>query len=183
MARSKRTELRFSGSGGQGMILAAIIMAEAASIYGDKNATQSQSYGPEARGGSSKSDVVISDGVIDYPKATKLDCLLAMTQEAANKYGKDLRPEGVMIIDEDYVLEPPAIAGRTVKIPIMRLATESVGKAVVANIIALAAVQEITGIVSEESLRKAVLSRVPRGTEDLNMRALEVGRKAAAAIK
>ena len=176
---ASRTEIRLSGSGGQGMILGAIILAEAACIYGDKNACQSQSYGPEARGGSSKSDVVISNGVIDYPKATKLDVLLAMTQEAANKYSRDLRPDGLLVVDEDYVLEPPEGEFQLVKLPIMRLATETVGKAVVANIVALGALQTLTDLVTEDGLRQAVLSRVPKGTEAINSKALEVGKKAA----
>lgn len=176
---SERFEIRFSGAGGQGMILGAIIMAEAASIFGDKNATQSQSYGPEARGGSSKSDVVISEGVIDYPKATKLNVLLAMTQESADKYNKDLRPNGIIIVDEDHVDNIPETKARVVKMPIMRLARENVGKAVVANIVALGALTRLTGAVTEESMRQAVLSRVPKGTEEINMKALEIGMKAA----
>jgi 2-oxoglutarate ferredoxin oxidoreductase subunit gamma len=181
--KSERTEMRLSGSGGQGMILGAIIMAEAACIYGDKNACQSQSYGPEARGGSSKSDVVISDGTIDYPKATQVDVLLAMTQEAANKYSKDLRSGGLLVIDEDYVQKVPTVDGRVVKLPIMRLATETVGKAVVANIVALGALQKLTGLVTEDALQKAVLNRVPKGTGPINMKALEVGMKAAANVE
>ena len=179
---SDRIDIRLSGSGGMGMILGAIILAEAACIYGDKNACQSQSYGPEARGGSSKSDVVISDGIIDYPKATRVDILLAMTQESVDKYHKDLKPGGTLVVDEDFVQDIPLIDGRIVKIPIMRLATEVIGKAVVANIIALGALQELTGLVSEESLRKAILSRVPKGTEHINMKALDTGVKAAASF-
>ncbi|RKY44545.1 MAG: 2-oxoacid:ferredoxin oxidoreductase subunit gamma, partial [Candidatus Neomarinimicrobiota bacterium] len=86
---SFRYELRLSGSGGQGLILIGKILAEAAAIYDGKNATQSQSYGPEARGGASRSEVIISDGEIDYPKAMKLDLLLALTQEACDLYIKD----------------------------------------------------------------------------------------------
>ncbi|HUX05935.1 MAG TPA: 2-oxoacid:acceptor oxidoreductase family protein [Acidobacteriota bacterium] len=180
---SDRIEIRLSGSGGQGMVLGAIILAEAAAIFEGKNATQSQSYGPEARGGSSKSDVVLSDGAIEYPKATKLDILLAMTQESCDKYCCDLRPGGLLIVDEDYVTNLPETDGRIVKLPIMRLAAESVGKKVVANIVALGALVELTGVVSEESLRKAVLAKVPKGTEELNTRALQVGIKAAQNVK
>ncbi len=91
---SKRYEIRFSGAGGQGLILAGVIMAEAASIYEGIQAVQSQSYGPEARGGASKSEVIISDGPIDYPKATIVDALLALTQEACDKYSHDLKEGG-----------------------------------------------------------------------------------------
>ncbi len=180
---SDRIEIRLSGSGGQGMVLGAIILAEAAAIFEGKNATQSQSYGPEARGGSSKSDVVLSEVAIEYPKATKLDILLAMTQESCDKYCCDLRPGGLLIVDEDDVTNLPKVDGRIVKLPIMRLAAESVGKKVVANIVALGALVELTGVVSEESLRKAVLAKVPKGTEELNSRALRVGVKAAQNVK
>src|SRR5512136_221743 len=104
---SKRYEIRFSGAGGQGLILAGVIMAEAASIYQGIQATQSQSYGPEARGGASKSEVIISDGEIDYPKAECLDLQLALTQEAFDKYHEDLRPGGWLVIDSDAVAKVP----------------------------------------------------------------------------
>src|SRR5512136_1327867 len=104
---SKRYEIRFSGAGGQGLILAGVIMAEAASIFEGIQAVQSQSYGPEARGGASKSEVIISDGPIDYPKVTKCDALLAMTQEAADKYSSDLKEGGVLLIDSEFVPRPP----------------------------------------------------------------------------
>src|SRR3990172_8617479 len=96
---SRQYEVRLSGSGGQGIILGGVILAEAAAIYEKKNAVQSQSYGPEARGGASKADVIISDEEIDYPKALKIDVLLALTQEACNKYIKDLKEGGVLIVD------------------------------------------------------------------------------------
>jgi 2-oxoglutarate ferredoxin oxidoreductase subunit gamma len=176
---ANRTDLRFSGSGGQGMILGAIIMAEAACIFGDMNACQSQSYGPEARGGSSKSDVIISDGAIHYPKATKLNVLLAMTQESVDKYAPELAPGGVLVVDDEYVDEIPDIDAKIVRIPIMKLAVEAVGKAVVANIVALGILQRLTGLVSEKSLKEAILSRVPKGTEHINMKALETGFEAA----
>jgi len=175
----KRFEIRFSGSGGQGMITGAIILAEAASIFEGKNAAQTQSYGPEARGGSSKADCVISDFEIDYPKATRLDVLLAMTQESADKYTKDLKEDGLLIIDADYVYTPPPFSGQTVALPITKIAREQVGKMFVINIVSLGAIYELTGIVSEDSLKGAILSRVPKGTEDLNLKAFELGRKAA----
>ena len=95
---SFRYEMRLSGEGGQGLVLAGKIIAEAAAIYDDRNATQSQSYGPEARGGASKSEVIISDGEIDFPKAENLDLLLALTQEALDKYHSDLKARAVMVV-------------------------------------------------------------------------------------
>ena len=129
-------ELRLSGTGGQGLILAGIILAEAALLDG-KLAIQSQSYGPEARGGSSKSEVIISEDAIHFPKVTKPDLLLAMSQEAANKYSHDLTKDSVMITDSLFVSEVPDFGA--------------------------------------ESLEKAVLNRVPKGTEDKNRKALQIG--------
>ena len=104
---SGRYEIRFSGSGGQGLILAGVIFAEAATIFDKKTAVQSQSYGPEARGGASKSEVIISDAPIDFPKATEIDLMLALTPEACLKYYKDIKPNGTLLVDEDFVKETP----------------------------------------------------------------------------
>ncbi|MDH4226615.1 MAG: 2-oxoacid:acceptor oxidoreductase family protein [Deltaproteobacteria bacterium] len=172
----ERYEMRFSGSGGQGMILAGIIMAEAACIYGDKNAVQSQSYGPESRGGASRAEVVISGGSIDYPKATAIDCMLAMTQVACTSYHKDIKDSGILLIDSDEVKELPA--GKKHKIysfPITETARVELGKTIVANILALGLITELTGIVPKEAITEAVLSRVPVAFKELNQKALEIG--------
>lgn len=176
---SDRYEIRLAGSGGQGLVLGGLIIAEAAAIYEGRNATQSQSYGPESRGGASKSEVIISDREIDYPKATHIDLLLLMTEAAADKYLKDTPETALVVADSDLVPGPIPEKFRSVKAPITRLATQAVGKEFVANIVALGLLRELTGIVSTEALEKAVLSRVPKGTEDLNLKALRVGREAA----
>ena len=170
-----RYEIRFSGSGGQGLILAGVIFAEGASIFDKKNAVQSQSYGPEARGGASKSEVIISDETIHFPKATSIDLQLSLTQEACTKYYKDLKPDGTLLVDEDFVKEIPKGTFRVLKLPIIRTATEEIGKSFVANIVAIGAIAAITGQVSYEAIEKAVLSRVPKGTEELNKKALKSG--------
>jgi 2-oxoglutarate ferredoxin oxidoreductase subunit gamma len=172
---SYRYEIRLSGEGGQGLVLAGKILAEAAAIYDERNATQSQSYGPEARGGASKSEVIISDGEIDYPKAEHLDLQLALTQEALDKYHKDLRPGGWLVIDSDAVTNVPAGGWRVVGVPLVRLAREKVGKAIVANIVALGVIVRLSKAVSEKAAEEAILARVPRGTEDLNRRAYQLG--------
>ena len=174
-----RYEIRLSGSGGQGMILAGLIVAEAAAIYDGKNATQSQSYGPEARGGASKSDVIISDEDINYPKATKLDLLLALTQEAYDKYIGDLKPDGILIADKERVIRMNDGSYQTYLLPILETAQYKVGKIIVANIVALGAIVEISKVVSKEALESATLARVPRGTEELNKRALSAGMELA----
>ncbi len=172
---SDRYELRFSGSGGQGMILAGIIMTEAAAIYGDKNAAQSQSYGPESRGGASKAEVIISDDAIDYPKATAINCMLALTQEACTKYSSDIRDDGLLLVDSTEVTDLPKGKFRIVSLPIIDTARTELGKIIVANIISLGVMTELTGIVSHESIENAVLARVPKPFLELNKKALQLG--------
>lgn len=167
-------ELRLTGTGGQGLILAGIILAEAA-LLDEKLSIQSQSYGPEARGGSSKSEVIISDGAIHFPKVTKPDLLLSMSQESANKYCHDLSPDSILVTDSLFVKDLPAHTGKVYELPITHTSKEAFGKALFANIIALGALVKITGIVSAEAIEKAVLNRVPKGTEELNKKALLLG--------
>ena len=180
---SQRYEIRFSGAGGQGLILAGVIMAEAASIYDGKQAVQSQSYGPEARGGASKSEVIISDDFIDYPKATIVDALLALTQEAADKYSHDLKDGGILLIDSDLVKNVPPGNFKTVAFPIINTAKNEVGREIVANIVALGAMVALTGVVTKEGAEKAVLARVPEAFMELNKKAFSLGyEKAIAAM-
>lgn len=175
-AEEQRYEIRLSGSGGQGAMLAGKLLA-AAAVYDGKNAVQTQSYGPEARGGKSKTDVVISDGEIDYPKATKVDVLLAMSQASLDEYLPSLKDDGLLVIDS-YLVDRVEHEG-AVCIPFTMLAIEECGRKLFANVVALGAVAELTGVVHWESLRSAVLERVPKGTEEINEKALDVGRKAA----
>lgn len=172
-----RYEIRLAGSGGQGLILAGIILAEAAGIYDGKFVCQTQSYGPAARGGASKSEVVISDEEIDYPQAMKPDVLLAMNQKSLDSYMDDLKPDGLLLVDENLVHEFPRT--RAFVIPFTQIAREQVGKEMVANIVALGALATLTGAVSLSSLEAAVLARVPKGTAALNKKALEAGVAAA----
>lgn len=180
---SFRYELRLSGSGGQGLILAGKILAEAAAIYDGKNATQSQSYGPEARGGSSRSEVIISDEDIDYPKAVNIDFLLALTQEACDKYWRDVKDTGIILVDSGFVNKCPEGKFKVYSAPISEIAEKETGKRLVANIVALGMITEITGIVSKEAVESAILSRVPKGTEELNLKAFRTGITAAQRIK
>lgn len=174
-------QLRFSGSGGQGVITAAIIFAEAAIMEG-KNAVQSQSYGPEARGGASKAEVIIADGTIYHPKVLSPDFVLAMTQKAADKYYTDLKTDGMLVLDTDLVPEVPPFAN-VIRIPITKLAIEKAGKALFANIVALGAVVKLTGLVSLDTVKECVKNRVPAATIDQNMHALQIGWDAAESAK
>ena len=170
----KREELRFSGSGGQGVILATVIMAEAAVIAG-KYTAQSQSYGPEARGGSCKAECIISDEPIHFTKVTRPTFLLALTQKSLDKYAEGLPREATVLIDDS--LTPPACLedNRVVALPILKTAKETVGKAFTANIVAVGAVNELLHVVSDDEIKDAVLRHIPAGTEELNMKALEEG--------
>jgi len=170
-----KTDIRLSGSGGQGMITAGIILAVAASVYGGRKATQSQSYGPEARGGASKAEVILSDNDIFYPKVMAPDILVALTQEAAEKYSKDLKSGGIMIVDDLMVKEAPKGDWKIYTMPIIRTAAEKVGKAMVANVVTLSALNTICELVDPKDLEEAVLARVPKGTEELNKSALAAG--------
>lgn len=167
-------ELRLTGSGGQGLILAGIILAEAALLDG-KNVVQSQSYGPEARGGASKSEVIISEKDINYPKVEKCDIMLALTQDSYDKYIDSLKPGGVLVIDSSIEVESSCDDVKIVMVPILDTAKEKIGKSMVANIVALGSLYELTKVVSKESLIEAVTGRVPRGTEELNKKALSEG--------
>ncbi len=171
--KSQKIEIRLSGSGGQGLILAGVILSEAAAIYEQRNAVQTQSYGPEARGGSSKSEVIISDEEILYPKTTRLDYLLALNQESCDKYTKDLKEQGLLLVDSEAVEHRPPVM--VVSLPLVKTAREEVGRIMTTNIVSLGALVGLSNVVSRNSLEQAVLSRVPRGTEELNLKALELG--------
>jgi len=170
----KQYEIRLTGSGGQGLITGGIILAEAAILDG-KNALQSQSYGPEARGGASKAEVIISDKEIVFPKITECDLLLALTNVACKKYLKSLKKGGILVIDSS-VDKPDRDDITVYQIPIIETANEKLKKSMAANIVALGALNKILNLVSEKSLENAVLDRVPKGTEELNRNALIEGR-------
>ena len=176
----ERYEVRLSGSGGQGIIMAAIILAEAAGVYDEKFVCQSQSYGPEARGGTSKAEVIISNQTIDYPKAIKPDLLLSMNQEACDTYFPDLKTDGLLVVDSTLVHQVPI--NRVAAIPFTRIARKEIGKEMVANMVALGAVGALSQIISLESLEQALMARVPKGTEKINRKALHAGMEAAKRI-
>ena len=174
---SNRYEIRLSGSGGQGLILMGIILAEAIGAHAGKHVAQTQSYGPEARGGSSKAEVIVSEEEIDYPKAMKPDLLLAMNQKSCDEFFPDLRPGGLLIVDSTFVKQLPT--PEAIQIPFTRIARERLKREMVANIVALGALTQLTPIVSAKAMEAAVLGRVPKGTETLNRDALKAGIRAA----
>jgi len=172
---STKFEVRLSGSGGQGLILAGIILAESSLLNG-KNAIQSQSYGPEARGGASKSEVIISDGAINFPKVEKCDLLLSLTQKSYEEYIDSLKKDGILLVDESVEVDN-TIDAKIYKLPIIDTAVKKLKKPMVANIVSLGVICSLVDIIDEVSLEKAILNRIPPGTEDVNRKAFKEGLK------
>ncbi|MDR0912862.1 MAG: 2-oxoacid:ferredoxin oxidoreductase subunit gamma [Methanobrevibacter sp.] len=176
-----RKEVRIAGFGGQGVILAGIILGKAASIFDGKEAVQTQSYGPEARGGASKTELIISDDEIDYPKVQNPDIFVAMSQEALIKYLNDLKENGILIIDPDMVVEEEIIKFinknniNVYHARATRTAEEDIGLKIVANIVMIGAITKFTDIISYDAAKNAILSSVPKGTENKNIAAFEAG--------
>jgi 2-oxoglutarate ferredoxin oxidoreductase subunit gamma len=171
-----RQELRIAGFGGQGVVLCGVVLGTAASVFGGKHASQTQSYGPEARGGACQAEVVIADGPVDYPMALELSTLVAMSQEALDRYAKDLKPGGTLIVDADLVQRLPEGGGFEVhRIPATVVADRELGRRIVANMVMLGAVVGITGAVTLGDLEQAVTMMAPKGTADLNLRAVRRG--------
>jgi 2-oxoglutarate ferredoxin oxidoreductase subunit gamma len=168
-----RTEIRFSGFGGQGIILAAVIVGRAAVMYDNKFAVQTQVYGPEARGGASMSAVIIDDEPVLFPKVTSPDIYVIMSQEGFERYGVSVCEGAVMLVDSTLVHSRPSC--RCIEVPATREARESLGRDIVANIIMLGALVAATGVVSRRAIEKAILDSVPRGTEELNLKAMKKG--------
>jgi 2-oxoglutarate ferredoxin oxidoreductase subunit gamma len=168
-----RNEVRFSGFGGQGIILSAVILGRAAVMYDNKFAVQTQVYGPEARGGASMSAVIIDDAEILYPKVSNPGIYVIMSQEGFEKYGANAQEPAVMLIDSTLVHSRPKC--RCIEIPATQEARGTLKKEIVANIVMLGALVAATHVVSEEALRKAILDSVPKGTEDLNLKAMQLG--------
>jgi 2-oxoglutarate ferredoxin oxidoreductase subunit gamma len=179
---AKNYEIRLSGSGGQGLILAGIILAKAA-VHDKHRTTQTQSYGPESRGGYSRADVIISDTEIYFPEATSFDCLLALTQEACDKYLFDLKEKGVLIVDTSFVKNLSLVSEYTYEVPFTDLAQEKLGSPITTNIISLSFLVRVTGVVREESLKKAIEESVKPAFVSLNLKAMELGFELASQYK
>ena len=177
-----RFEIRVAGSGGQGVILAAVILGEAAALRTEGlNSVQSQAYGPEARGGASKSEVVYDRGEIDYPKAAHPNLQVILTQKACDTYSHDTAPGATVILDDFFVTDPPKLDADIYLLPIVRTAREKLGREIVVNMVALgtaAKVLEDKGLVQPQAVKDAILARVPKGTEELNEGTEELNERA-----
>lgn len=170
--------IRLSGAGGHGLIQAARIIAEAAAIYDNKNASESCSYGPEARGSASRAEIIISDEPIGYPRVEKADFLIALTQQAFDKYIKDIRPGARILVDSGIEM-PAEVADATVfSVPLLDMAETECGKTSMANIIALGYFAGVNDVIGEKSIRQAMLGRIPKNSESIYLRAFETGLRA-----
>jgi 2-oxoglutarate ferredoxin oxidoreductase subunit gamma len=165
----------FSGSGGQGVITASIILAEAAVLYENLNAVQSQSYGAAARGGATRSDVIISDSTIDYPKVIQPNVLVCLTQDAYNKFYEIIRPGGLLITDSRYVKIQKKVDALQRELPMYENVMEKIGKPIVFNICMLGAVIRMTGLLTPESIMKVLETRILPDFLDKNRQALDLG--------
>jgi 2-oxoglutarate ferredoxin oxidoreductase subunit gamma len=165
----------FSGSGGQGVITAAIILAEAAVIHENLNAVQSQSYGAEARGGATRSDIIISDAVIHFPKVIQPNVLVCLTQSAYNKFYPIIRPGGLLITDTRFVQLEKKVDAQQKEIEMYETVMAKIGKPIVFNICMLGAVIALTGLVKPESIMKVLEHRIPQDFLDMNRQALDIG--------
>jgi len=172
----KKIEVRISGLGGQGVVLAGQILGRAA-VYDGKNVVQTQSYGAEARGSAAQSEVIISDGKIGFPVVRKCDVLIAMNQEALDKHLKDLKEDGVLIVDSTYVKKIPENVSKVFKIPATENAEKAFGAKIYANMLILGALTELTNIVSEKAMEKAMEDTVAKKAAKINKQAYKKGKK------
>lgn len=171
----ERHRLVFSGSGGQGIITAAVILAEAAVLHENLIAVQTQSYGAAARGGATRSDVIISDSTIYFPKVIQPNILVCLTQEAYNKFNSIIRPGGLLITDTRYVKTQMKVDAQQRELPMYQTVMEKIGKPIVFNICMLGALIGITDLVKPESIKKVLTTRIPSDFLEINEKALEIG--------
>ncbi|MEJ2095609.1 MAG: 2-oxoacid:acceptor oxidoreductase family protein [Deltaproteobacteria bacterium] len=173
----ERCRLVFSGSGGQGVITAAIILAEAAVLFDGLNAVQSQSYGPEARGGATRSDVIIADSSINAPKVVEPNVLVCLTQEAYNKFSGIIRPGGMLLTEKQFVTIARKVDARQWELPMYQTVMTEIGKPIVFNICMLGALVALTEVVRPESVMQAIQTRIPVNFRQMNRTAFELGLK------
>jgi len=167
--------IRIAGFGGQGVILAGIVMGKAAAIHDGKFATLTQSFGPEARGSACSAQLIVSDEPILYPYFTRPDILVAMSQEAHARFGSDLKPAGMLLYEQDLIhLDNTTQGLRHYGIPATRFA-EELGRKLVLNMVMVGFVTALAGLATPPAVRKAIADSVPKGTENLNLAAFEKG--------
>jgi len=177
-----RCRMVFSGSGGQGVITAAIVLAEAAVLYENLAAVQTQAYGPEARGGATRSDVIIDNTEIYYPKVTQPNILVCLTQEAYNKFFSIVRPGGLLVTDLRFVKTQKKVDSNQIELPMYQTVIEKIGKPIVFNICMLGVIIQLTGLVKKESILKVLEKRIPSNFLTMNKDSLEIGVSLASSL-
>ena len=173
----ERSRIVFSGSGGQGVITAAIILAKAAAIFEGKNAIQSQSYGAAARGGATRTDIVIADSEINFPKVIQPNILVSLTQESYNKFSPIIRPGGLLLVDSKYVTIGKKVDAKHRVFPMFDTVLKEIGKPIVFNICMLGALIGITKLIKPESILKVLETTIPKDFMEMNKKALDMGIK------
>ena len=175
----ERFRVLLSGSGGQGIITASIFLAEAAVFYEGLNAVQSQAYGPEARGGATRADVIISDSAIRFPKVNQPNILISLTQLAYNKFSETIRPGGLLLIDSHFVNLERKVDARQVALEMYKAVMDKIGKPIVFNICMLGALIGLTDLMKAESILKVLETKIPAEFLDINRKAFDIGLKLA----
>lgn len=170
----KRVEVRIAGLGGQGVVLAGEILGRAA-VYDGKYAIQTQTYGAEARGSAAKSEVIISDERIGFPMVRKCDVLVAMSQGALDRSLKDLREDGILLVDGDMVDKVPTVEAKVFKVPATKVAETELKSRIYANVVMLGALAKVTGMVSDEAIKRAIIDSVPEEEKETNLRGFKTG--------
>ena len=169
-----RTELRISGFGGQGVILAAYVLGKACAVVENGHATLNQSFGPEARGSACSAQLILSGEPVTYPYVRSIDILVAMSQDAYRQFANDVKPDGLVLIDEDLVTTEVRPRHQTLGVPATRIA-EDLGRRIVANMVMVGFFAASTDLLQVHSVREAIASSVPSGTEDVNLAAFDAG--------
>ncbi|MBI2907749.1 MAG: 2-oxoacid:acceptor oxidoreductase family protein [Chloroflexi bacterium] len=174
---SDRYEIRIAGEGGQGAVLAGMVLGEAAVMYDNKNAIMTQSYAAQQRGGPSRAEVIISDGEIDYPEALEPDLLVALSPDAFERYSHSVRRDGLIILDAVHTETATVDHARLEEVTLSQIAQEATGSELAANIVALGVITELSRAVSRKAVLAALAARAPKGSLQLNKKALRAGFK------
>jgi 2-oxoglutarate ferredoxin oxidoreductase subunit gamma len=175
----KHFEIRFGGSGGQGMMLMGDILAEASGLVENKEILLTKSYGPESRGGACRSELIIDDSPINYPVVTKPDFVLALTQLACDKYHVDMSPDGILLTDPMFVKNPPKSVKNHYALPMTQIAKDVTGKEITANIVAMGAIIVLSDCATIEAVRQTIVDHFPKNLVDINVKAFDAGVAAA----
>jgi len=170
-----QTDLTIAGVGGQGSILAGVILGTAAVTYDHKYATQTQAYSSELRGGFAATWVIISDQPVEFPRVTHPDILVAQAPDSISRFGKVLKPDGTLIYDSDMVHETPADIEHRFKVPATSIARNQLNASMTANMVMLGALCKVTEVVSRKALEQAIARSVPAGKEAVNLAAFNLG--------